>query len=236
MSKKFQLKKILILVTLLVVPGFLYYLLQYKAKNRYLPLAFFGPKKVAQTYHMRRGEKIPDTIYHQISDFKLSDQNGDTIAYKGGTNTISVFNFFYTRCASCDQNNQRLERLVRQYEDNKMLHFYSITVDPASDSPQVLRQYAASYHTPPKKWLFLTGNKEEIYKLAGTDFLIDVMPDPERPGNILHNPVFILVDSHKRIRGYYDPASREEMDKLTDEIKVLIAEELRNSASSLSIE
>jgi len=59
-------KKILILVTILAVPGFLYYLLQEKGKNRYKPLAIYGPKKVATTFHSVRGEKIPDTQYCQI--------------------------------------------------------------------------------------------------------------------------------------------------------------------------
>ena len=40
--------------------------------------------------------------------------------------------------------------------------------------------------------------------------------------------MFVLLDSHHRIRGYYEATNQEAISKLDDEIKVLIAEELRN--------
>ena len=61
---KFPIFKILILVTILAVPGFLYYLLQAKGKNRYKPLPVYGPKEVAATFTTKRRKKIPDTIFH----------------------------------------------------------------------------------------------------------------------------------------------------------------------------
>ena len=80
----------MILVTILVVPGFLYYLLQDKGKNRYHPLSYFGPKQLAATYHTRRGEKIQDTIYHTISNFKLTNQAGDSVSFYPDSNKITV--------------------------------------------------------------------------------------------------------------------------------------------------
>jgi protein SCO1/2 len=74
----------------------------------------------------------------------------------------------------------------------------------------------------------VTGDKDLIYALARKDFLVDALPDPNEPGNFIHTPMLILVDPHKRIRGFYDSGSRERVDVLIDEIKVLIAEELRN--------
>ena len=54
MSKiKFPLFKVLILVTILAVPGFLYYLLQEKGKNRYKPLAIYGPSKIRRAGILR---------------------------------------------------------------------------------------------------------------------------------------------------------------------------------------
>ena len=42
----FPLKKILILLILLAVPGAVYYLLKEKGVNRYRPLAIYGEKQV----------------------------------------------------------------------------------------------------------------------------------------------------------------------------------------------
>lgn len=235
MNNSSSLKKILILVTLLAVPGFLYYLLQDKGKNRYRPLEIFGPKQVASTFHTKRGKKIPDTIYHTIDNFKLISQTGDTISFPADTATISVVNFFFTRCRNCLILNRQMERLADEYARNRMLRFYTITADPAFDTPPVLKQYAASFRVPENKWEFLTGDKELIYHLAKNDFLIDILAKGERPEDIMHNPLFILVDPQKRIRGFYDPSSKEQVDKLSDEIKVLIAEQLRKVVRSQNI-
>ena len=91
----------------------------------------------------------------------------------------------------------------------------------------MLHKYAASFDAEPSKWGFLTGSKDSIYSLARTGFLVDVMQDTANAGNIIHSPMFILVDPKKRIRGYYDSNSKEQVNKLIDEVKVQIAEQLR---------
>ncbi|WP_448635991.1 hypothetical protein [Pedobacter panaciterrae] len=45
----------------------------------------------------------------------------------------------------------------------------------------------------------------------------------------IHSNMLVLLDSHRRIRGYYEATNQEALTKLDDEIKVLLAEELRNS-------
>ncbi len=228
-NTSFSLKKILILVTILAVPGFLYYLLQEKGKNRYKPLGKFGPKEVAATFHTVHGKQIPDTIYHTISDFQLTNQDGKLVSFHRDSNQISVVNFFFTRCpAFCPAMNREMARVVKLYEKNRMLHFMSITVDPDYDTPGVLKQYAKQYHINSNKWSFLTGPQPLIYKLAQKDFLVDALKDTIQANNYIHSSMFILVDPQKRIRGYYDSTDKEQVDKLIDEIKVLITEELRN--------
>ena len=78
-SNQRKISTILILAAILVMPGFLYYLLQDQGKNRYRPLPIFGPKVVASTFHSVRGKQIPDTIYHVVDDFVLTNQKGDTV-------------------------------------------------------------------------------------------------------------------------------------------------------------
>lgn len=224
----FSFKKILILVTILAVPGFLYYLLTEKGKNRYHPLGIYGPKQVASTFHMKRSEKIPDTIYHTIRDFKLLNQNNQTVSFFADSGKITVVNFFFTRCPSfCPNMNKELFRVVKAYERNPLVHFLSISVDPEYDTPGVLKKYAGNYPAKADKWNFLTGNKAEIYKLAQEDFLVDALKDTTQLNNVIHSSKLILLDPKKRIRGYYDSGDKEQVDRLVDEIKVQITEELR---------
>jgi protein SCO1/2 len=110
-----------------------------------------------------------------------------------------------------------------------LMRFISISVDPDYDSPAVLAEYSKPFTSENKKWDFLTGDKELIYSLAKTDFMVDAIADSTGKNNIVHSPMFILIDPQKRIRGYYDSSlGQEQVTLLSDEIKLLITEELRS--------
>jgi protein SCO1/2 len=47
----------------------------------------------------------------------------------------------------------------------KDIFFYSITLDPKRDTPEVLKAYADKYHVGPG-WLFLTGKRDDIETVA----------------------------------------------------------------------
>ncbi|MEO8794278.1 MAG: SCO family protein [Daejeonella sp.] len=221
-------KKIIILVILLAVPGLLYYLLQEKGQNRYHPLGVFGPKELSGTFHTKRGKQIPDTLYHHIRNFSLIDQQGKDFSLNADSNRITVVNFFFTRCPSfCSDMNKEMARVANRYSNNNLLRFISISVDPDFDSPKVLAKYSSNYNLPVDKWRFLTGNQDSIYNIARQDFLVDAIRDSNKVDNVIHSPMLILLDPQKRIRGYYDSTNKTEVDKLSDEIKVLITEELR---------
>ncbi|HXI00988.1 MAG TPA: SCO family protein [Sphingobacteriaceae bacterium] len=228
-KQKSSLKKILILVGILAVPGFLYYLLTEKGKNRYKPLEIFGAKQVSSTFHTKRGKQIPDTLYHTIRNFSLTNQVGKPVQFPADTAMITVVNFFFSTCPDfCLTMNKEMQRVEQKFAKNKFIRFISITVDPEKDNTERLLKYSKTLGAKPGKWDFVTGDKSLIYELARKDFLVDALPDPANPGNFIHTPMLILVDPHKRIRGFYDSGSRERVDILVDEIKVLIAEELRN--------
>jgi protein SCO1/2 len=232
MKKAGILKKIVILVLVLVVPGFLYYLLTAEGKNRYKPLPIFGPKQIAKTFHQVKGKDIPDTIYHSLQNFNLTDQNGNAVSFKTFEKKIFIVNFFYTGCPSvCWQVNKNVSMLVSNYAKNKMVRFVSITVDPEHDTPLVLKTYAEGFKPASAKWLFLTGDTTTIYNLARNGFLVNALKAGK--DNFIYSDKLILIDQDKRIRGYYTGAATDEVNKLNDEIKVLIAEEIRKNDTPL---
>ncbi|MCF8318730.1 MAG: SCO family protein [Sphingobacteriaceae bacterium] len=225
---KFTLKKILILVTILAFPGLLYWMLTVKGKNRYKSLPFFGSKQVASTFHTKRGVKIPDTLYHTVRDFTLLNQDSAVFNFPAKTHRIFVVNFFYTRCTVfCANMNQQVNYFAKKYQRNSLLEFVSISVDGGHDSPTSLRGYQQNTGFQSANWTFLTGPQPEVAELAKQSFLVDVLPDPAQPTTIIHSSMLVLLDPQKRIRGYYDSLSKEQMEKLDDELKVLINEELR---------
>jgi protein SCO1/2 len=227
-------KRFIILVLILIVPGFLYYLLQAKGKNRYKPLPIYGPKQVAQTFHKVRGKVIYDTIYHQIPDFQLYDQENKLTTQKNFAGKIVLFNFFFTGCPTlCKEINSNIAKLAADYQKNNMLKFVSVTVDPATDNTTVLNKYAQTLKANENQWKFLTGDTTTIYSLSRNGFLVTAVNGNNNPENFIYSEKLILIDQERRIRGYYNGTSINEMTKLNDEIKVLIAEELRKIKSNL---
>lgn len=226
----FPIKKILVLLILFVVPASVYYLLKAKGENRYHPLSIYGPKEPASTFHTKRGKQIRDTLYHEIRNFKLLNQNGDSISFPADSSQITIVNFFFSRCPTfCENMNKEMARVAKINNGNRLLRFLSISVDPEYDQPNVLKAYSKNYIAENRKWEFLSGDKSFIYALAKESFLVDAIQDTTRKLNFIHSPMIILVDSKKRIRGYYDSTGgNDKMNLLVDEIRVLMAEELRN--------
>lgn len=225
--KRSPIKKVIILVSILAIPGFLFfYLLPHFAKNRYKSLPIFGEKAVAATFHSVKGKKIPDTIYHLVPDFKFVNQHNDTISWKSLTNKLVVLNLFYTGA-----NNQQASKYIKQladgYEQKPLVKFLSLSVDPADQSK--IKDFAAGFKAKEGKWDFLAGDTAQTYPLIKKGLLLDVIDDDskEKPNFIFSNKI-LLIDNLHRIRGIYDADNPEANAKLEDEIKVLIAEYLRN--------
>ncbi len=234
MLKAKTLKNFVILVLILIVPGFLYYLLQAKGKNRYKPLPIYGPKQVAKNFKTIHGNKVFDTIYHTIPNFRLHDQDNKLITQNSFTGKILLVNFFFTKCpVLCNEINKNIDSLAVNFKKNSMVQFVSITVDPATDSPLVLKKYATALKANNQQWKFLTGDTATIYPLSRNGFLVTAANGGNQPENFIYSEKLILIDQDKRIRGYYNGTSVNEMIKLNDEIKVLIAEELRKIKSNL---
>ena len=77
---------------------------------------------------------------------------------------IVVIDLIYTHCVdSCPLETARLAQVQRMLGGRvgKDIFFYSITLDPKRDTPEVLKDYAHKYGVGPG-WLFLTGSKSDI--------------------------------------------------------------------------
>jgi len=104
-----------------------------------------------------------------------------------------VVNVIYTRCKDrCPLETAKLAQVQRLLADRvgRDIFFYSISIDPQFDTPSVLRDYAARYHTGPG-WLFLTGDRQDIallQKKLGLYSRTDaVSPDGHLPSLMIGN-------------------------------------------------
>jgi len=77
---------------------------------------------------------------------------------------VVLINFIYTSCPdACPLETARLTEVYNLLKDyvGTEIHFYSISVDPEVDTPEVLNEYTKRFRTG-KGWKFLTGSKEDI--------------------------------------------------------------------------
>lgn len=169
------------------------------------------------------GEKNDDSTEHKIADWKFVDQNGQILSQKDLDDKIYVADFFFTTCEGiCPKMSTQMERVARQFKGTELIHFLSHTVKPSEDSVSVLKAYADFHNADPKQWHFVTGDKKDIYEMARTSYLCAASEGDGGPDDFVHTQFFTLIDQDRRIRGFYDGTDSVEVNKLIDDIYVLM--------------
>lgn len=160
--------------------------------------------------------------YHSIADFKLVNQNGDTITQNTYTDKIYVADFFFTTCPSiCPIMTANLAEVQDKFKDDNEVLLLSHSVTPEIDSVAQLKKYAIEKGVIDQKWNLVTGDKKQIYELARKSYLA-VMDDGDGGAyDMIHTENFMLIDKERRIRGYYDGTNKEEVEKLIRDIEIL---------------
>jgi protein SCO1/2 len=164
---------------------------------------------------------------HTIAPFSFINQNGKTITNKNVEGRIYVANFFFTNCTSiCPKMMNNLKKVQQAFSNNKDVLILSHSVLPETDSISRLAAYANKFGISSRQWWLLTGNKDQIYKLARKSYFADEeIGYNKNSTEFLHTENCILVDKKERIRGVYNGTLELEMNKLIEHIKILQLEE-----------
>jgi protein SCO1/2 len=104
---------------------------------------------------------------------------------------VVAIELVYTTCKyNCPLETARLVQLQKLLGERmgKDIFFYSITIDPEHDTPDVLKDYASKYHVGPG-WLFLTGKPADI-KLLSHRLGLDAIPNANDPDG--HTPSLLI--------------------------------------------
>ncbi len=160
---------------------------------------------------------------HRTLPFKLVNQNDDTVTESIVEGKIFVADFFFTTCPGiCKDMAVQKRRLQEAFKDDPDFMLLSHTVTPEMDSVPVMNEYAELQGAINGKWQLLTGDKPQIYKLARESYfsVLDEGGNGDE-NDFIHTENFVLVDTKKRIRGFYDGTSEEEVNQLIEDIKLL---------------
>ena len=147
-----------------------------------------------------------------LSRFELTERSGETVKSEQLLGQPYVVSFFFSTCPSiCVQQNQKLKELQSEF-DGEGVKFVAISVDPETDTPEVLREYAARFGADPDQWLFMTGDLTYIRRVGGEIFRQPV-------DKKFHTERFVLVDPEGKIEGFYSWPEKAQFNKLQDKIR-----------------
>jgi protein SCO1 len=123
----------------------------------------------------------PLPVYGSVPDFALIDQHSRLVRKVDLEGKIWIANFIFTNCPDeCPLMTAEMAQLQSDLADVPELYLVSITVDPERDTSAVLSQYAEHFHANPERWLFLTGDKGAIYRLAREGFRLGIVDPTEQ--------------------------------------------------------
>lgn len=178
------------------------------------PLPIFGERNVVGT----------DTVYHSIAHFEFVDQDSSLITNDTFKDKIYVADFFFTSCRTiCPIMKTQMKRVYDTLQNKQDVLILSHTIDPEYDTVALLRDFAVRLGVESKKWHFVTGAKDSIYKIAQTSYFATAMEDKTEPDGFIHSGAFLLIDKLGRIRGKYDGTKEEEVNRLIGDIERLRA-------------
>jgi len=154
-----------------------------------------------------------------VPDFKLIDQTGAQFLSKEKLNGhVWIADFIYTTCKGpCPRMSSQMKQVGEALKDEPQVQLVSFTVDPQRDTPPVLAEYAGHFGADSARWHFLTGSRDDLHTLGFNAFHLN-----DVGGDLEHSTRFALIDGRSRIRGYYDSAEQDNIQKMIADARALI--------------
>ncbi len=167
-------------------------------------------------------------VISALPPFALTSHTGQPVTLDRLSGKVWVAGFIFTRCSGpCPAMTSRMAQIQRDLGPSigsGQVRLVSFTVDPVHDTPSVLRGYATLARAG-DGWLFLTGDRGELWDLTKEGFKLPVFENAKDPAMpIAHSQKFVLIDQQGRIRGYYDALEAEGYRALINDMKRVLKE------------
>lgn len=168
--------------------------------------SFFFAFPLLKSVQRQLPAKLP--VYGVVPYFNFTDELGNSFGTGNLKGRVYVANFMFTSCQTmCPvlmKQVQTVQHRLRGVLDRAAI--VSFTVDPETDTSEVLYSKARELNANPAVWKFLHAPMGETKKLLVDGFKVPV-GDKEVAESIMdvaHSNKFVLVDQSGQIRGYYN--------------------------------
>lgn len=147
-----------------------------------------------------RGRGAYREIGEEVPQFTLYNQDGEVVSINRFRGKRVVLNFIYTRCpiaTMCPASTAHMMALQRAAKEKGVgnLELVSISLDPAYDTPPVLKEYMTVRGIDPVNFSFLTGPEPAVRDLL-RQFGILVEPGENY---LKHTLATLLIDEQGKI-------------------------------------
>jgi protein SCO1/2 len=165
-------------------------------------------------------------VIGKAPEFELITQDGVPFRSTELSGKVVLVSFVFTTCnGTCPATTHRMCQIQDALKQRGLLkdhrvRLLSITLDPARDTPEVLRGYMRLYDADAASWTFLTGTKEVVNKVV-KDWRM--WAKPAANGQLDHPSRIYLVDSRGRIREIYNLGFMK-TDWVAEDIAILLKE------------
>lgn len=176
-----------------------------------LIMIFFGTRISA----IKR--QIPPCI-RKIPEFNMISHSGEIITSNNFNSKFTIIDFMYTECTEiCPKMNSHTKLLYDKYESFQNVQFFSISVDPQNDTPDVLNEYANLNQVNDGRWKFIYGNIKDVETFARRAF--SILSD-DFPAS--HSRRMFLVDKNGFYRQSYNGTTKKDIGLLNSHLKQLL--------------
>jgi protein SCO1/2 len=198
---------------------------------RLVPALFFSAALLSSCEKKVPTSSVLTGKFREVEPFALTDQQSRPLANADLKGRVWIANFIFSSCnAECLILSSRFAELQRLFADEPGVAFVSFSVDPQTDTPERLGQFAQRWHADPERWYFLTGDSGKLDALIKNSFLLPVTRDPMEAGKLLtqkliHTNRFAIVDRAGTVKAYVDGLQPESVSVISR----LVLEMLRES-------
>jgi protein SCO1/2 len=160
----------------------------------------------------RSSQPSPLPVLGTVENFNLTNQNGQAVSLADLRGHVWVADIIFTRCPGpCLKMSRQMREIQEALPGSSHAKLVTLTTDPTYDTPAVFRRYDEFYklNVRPDRWLFLTGTKGEIAKLAVDSLKFTALekPSADRESEndlFIHSTLFVIVDKKGQWRGLFE--------------------------------
>lgn len=160
----------------------------------------------------------------KIDDFTFTDQNGQRFGTNELQGNIWLADFIFTNCETvCRPMTSEMANLQAQLKVQGFpVHLVSFSVDPTTDTPEVLSNYMVDFTDDLSNWHLLTGyTQNEIEDFAREQFKT-IVQKPNLSTQVIHGTNFYLIDQEGQLINEYNYIDPTYIETLLDDIEALL--------------